>query len=180
MTEAPSVTPSAVAEINSVLGAPASPPAPVAEPDTFPRSHVEELRRENAAARIALRDASAEVRTAVLGEVQPVIDAAKAEANRLQDDLGSAWVGAAKLEAALVAIIGEEKAAQVSSFAGAVQGVDPASIKQSAESLKALFGLTAQTQVGATDPTQGRGQRGLANPAQDPILVALTAASNRR
>jgi hypothetical protein len=141
---------------------------------------VKELRAENAEARIKARDAAESVRTAVLGEVQPVIDAAKADATRLQDDLGSAWVGAAKLEAALVAIIGEEKAAQVSSFAGAVQGVDPASIKASAESLKALFGLTGTVQVGATDPTQGSGQRGLANPAQDPLLVALTAAANRR
>jgi phage-related tail protein len=179
MTEVPG-TPAGTPAEGSALGAPAAPQEGTGE-KMFPESYVKQLRDENATHRIAARDAATEVRAAVLGEVQPVIDAAKADASRLQDELGSAWIGAAKLEAALVAIVGEEKAKQVSAFAGAVQGAEPASIKASAESLRTLFNLTADgAPVGATDPTQGRGQRGLANPAQDPILKALTEASSRR
>jgi hypothetical protein len=138
--------------------------------ETFPRSYVEQLRAENAQHRINARDAAETVRTAVLGEVQPVIEAAKSEATRLQADLGDAWVLVAKIEASIDAGVPADK---LLSFAKAVQGVDPASIKSSATSLKELFGISTPPPVGATDPTQGSGQRGLANPASDPLLQAL-------
>jgi hypothetical protein len=147
----------------------------------FPESYVKQLRDENAGHRIAARDAAEQTRAAVLGEVKPQLDAKDGEITRLTDEVGSAWISAAKLEAALAAVIGEEQAGKVTAFANAVQGVDAASIKSSAESLRSLLNLTPEPATpGATDPSQGRGQRGLANPAQDPILQALTQASGRR
>lgn len=180
MTEAPATAANVSAALAApVLGAPAPTPEapPVAPPvgtpeETFPRSYVEQLRQENAQHRINARDAAEQVRTAVLGEVQPVIDAAKADSTRLQADLGDAWILVEKLKSSIDAGVPAEK---LFAFAQAVQGVDPASIKSSAESLKSLFGITGEAApvVGATDPTQGRGQRGLANPGSDPLLQAL-------
>lgn len=190
MTEAPA-TP---ANLQAVLAAPALgaapapvPAAPAAPPvgqaeEMFPRSYVEQLRQENAQHRINARDAAESVRNSVLGEVQPQIDAAKAEATRLQAEVGDGWILLEKLKTAIDAGVPADK---LLAFASAVQGVDAASIKSSAESLKNLFGIAVGAGpapvVGVTDPTQGHGQaRGLANPGQDPLLQALVTASNRR
>jgi hypothetical protein len=172
MTEGPTPSP----EGTPSLGTPAAPPAGTPE-ETFPRSYVEQLRQENAQARINARDAAESVRTAVLGEVQPKIDAAEAEATRLKAEVGDGWVTLEKIKQAIDAGVPSDK---LLSFAAAVQGVDAASIKSSAISLKELFGISTPAPVGATDPTQGSGQRGLANPGQDPLLQALVGVVNKR
>lgn len=180
MTEVPGTPAGVPAETAPpALGAPVPTPPVGTDEKMFPESYVKQLRDENATHRIAARDAAEATRAAVLGEVQVTLGTKDAEITRLTDELGSAWILAQKIQSSIDAGIPAEK---LLAFAEVVKGVDAASIKSSAESLKALLGISHETPVtpGATDPSQGRGQRGLANPGQDPILKALTEASSRR
>lgn len=177
MTEVPG-TPSGAPEGTTP---PASTPPAGTEEKMFPESYVKTLRDESANYRIQARDAAEQTRAAVLGEVAAQLAAKDAEINRLTAEVGDGWILQEKLNQSIAAGVPADKLA---GFAAALQGVDTASIKASAESLRALLNITPADQAGvppgATDPSQGRGQRGLANPGQDPILKALTEASSRR
>lgn len=169
MSDAPTPTPGP---------APSETPTPEqSAPETFSREYVEELRRESARYRTERNTAVEQARTAAEQAAATVISAHEANVARLTDELGESWILVEKIKQSIDAGVPSDK---LIAFAGALQGVDEASIKSSAQSLKTLFGISDPAPVGVTDPTQGSGQRGLANPAQDPILRALTEAANRR
>lgn len=170
MSDAPDTTP-------GTPGTPDPAAPPQSAPETFSREYVEELRRENARYRTERNTAAEQARTAAEQEAAKIIAAHESNIARLTDELGESWILAEKIKQSIDAGVPTDK---LIAFAGALQGVDEASIKSSALSLKTLFGISDPAPVGVTDPTQGSGQRGLANPAQDPILQALTEAANRR
>lgn len=130
-----------------------TPEAPAADGDMFPRSHVEELRRENAGLRTGRNAAIEEAKNAINQEWATKTSVIEQRTTALEADLGDAWVYAAKIDAAVAAGVPTDK---LLAFVQILKGSDDATIKQSVESAKALFGGFGTT-VPATDPTQGSG-----------------------
>lgn len=126
-------------------------------PKTFSAEYVADLRNEAARYRTERNTVAEQTRTAVTAEFQAKLDAALAENTRLADAVGESWILAEKIQASIGAGVPSDKLLQ---FANVLTGVDAASIKDSAENAKALFGITGSAQstpTKATDPTQGAG-----------------------
>lgn len=136
---------------------PVVPPVAPEAPKTFSAEYVTDLRNEAARYRTERNTVAEQTKVAVTAEFQSKLDAAQQEIARLTDNVGESWILQEKIAAAIGAGVPSEK---LLAFANVLTGVDAASIKDSAENAKALFGITGSatsTATLATDPTQGQG-----------------------
>lgn len=150
-------------------------PAATGQVETLPdwaREAISKANGEAAKYRTEKNDAVTAAKEAVNQEWATKVSDSQARSAALEADLGDAWVYAAKLEAAVNAGVPTDK---VLAFAKFLKGSDEASIKESAESAKALFGIGTQL---ATDPTQGSGGVPPVGLNSDALLSAVTAIVN--
>lgn len=133
--------------------APTPGPAPVAQPETFSKEYVQELRGEAARYRNEKKDAVEAARAALNDEWTRKHEATAADNGRLSLELGDAWIALQRLYSAIDEGVPTDK---IRSFADMLKGNDAESIGASAKSAKSLFG-GFQTNPGAVDPTQGSG-----------------------
>lgn len=133
----------------------------------FARNLINQLRQENAAARVKKNEAAEAAKAQTKEEFEAALAQANTDHQATQTQLDASNLLLAKLNAAIEANVPVDKLLNVSSR---LNGTTPEELKKDVEEVKALFGIGEPApRVPATDPSQGKGSTPSGQEDTDPF-----------